>query len=442
MKSRTALSRKIYQTAIWLAVLSLLMVAAYFAWVLVALAFKTAANPFALLGRGTAAFYVFGTLATLDGLAIPLYPILGQWLGLLAAIAMAVLLARRLLIWRRSGAKSPPETFGSFAAFLLGVCLVSLLLAIVGTLIAPFAASSSQGVAYVFRLFGGLMVPALLSLPAKYLFGVTLLVVELQAIGREGWMPRPAASAAPASVSTVPRRGGFLSTTGARVALGLTAAVAAILASVWSIFPTGLFHTRLCETRAGERIYEKAVGATSYVFVGEGASDDGLHLRDALLDVANRRVQFIEIQKVPGNLHQSDDLRFMNGNRNPVGSVFRVAIGPAGSPECVTRQRYYNQPPDKLEPGECLRMVAIDRPASRYRVEAVLNENAAWYLPHLRTDGARVIDSQRGMLLGEDLIFANTSVMAFFVLGEKRMECPPRFGRRPASLHRRILLGD
>jgi hypothetical protein len=436
------MKRKIYQVSVYLAVLSLLMVVAYLAWLLAVLVFKSVPNPFALLGRGTATFYVFGTIATLDGLAVPLYPVLGQWLGLVGALAMAVLLVRRLVVWRRFGSRSPPETFGSFGAFLLGFCLLSLLLAIVGTLLAPLAAGTNQGVAYVFRLFGGLMVPGLLALPAKYLFGVTLLVVELQAIGHEGWSPRPAGSAKLQPHAPVARRGGFLSTTGARVALGVTVAAAAVTSAVWGVFPTGLFHARLCETRAGERIYEKAVGATSYLFVGEGASSDGLHLRDALLDVANRRVEFIEIQRVPGNHHQSNALRSMAGYREPAGSMFRVAIGPAGSPECVTRQRFYNEPPDKLEPGECLRMVAIDRPASRHRVEAVLNERATWYLPHLRTDGSRVIDSQRGKLLGEDLIFANTSTLAFFTLGEKRMQCPARFGRKPAGLHRRILLGD
>jgi hypothetical protein len=437
------MKRKIYQAIIYLAVLSLLITVAYVAWIYSVYVTKSVANPLSLLGRGTSAFLVIGALSMLEGLAVPLYPVLGgSWTGMIATAAIAALLTRRLLVWRRFRSKSPPETFGSFAAFLLGLCLVSLLIALVGTLSAPFAAAANQGIAYVFRLFGALHVPALLSLPAKYLLGVTLLVVELQAIGREGWWPRPSTAAEAAPIAPVVARRNFLSTQGARVGVGIAVAIMAVFAGIWSVFPTGMFHARLCQTRAGEHVYEKAAGANSYLFVGEGASTDGLHMREALLDVANRRVQFIEIQKVSGNHHQANAFGSMTGNHDPKGSVFRVAIGPADSAECVKRQRFYNEPADKLQPGECLRMVAVDKPASRYRVEAVHNESAAWYLPHLRTDGSRVIDSEGGKLLGEDLIFANTSMLAFFTLGEKRMECPARYGRKPAGLHRKILLGD
>ena len=78
---------------------------------------------------------------------------------------------------------------------------------------------------------------------------------------------------------------------------------------------------------------------------------------------------------------------------------------------------------------------------SRYHVEAVNNQQAAWFAPSIRSDGARVIDSERNVTLGEDLIFANTSLMALFVLGERKMECPSRYGRKPAKLHRKVLLG-
>ncbi len=437
------MKRRIYLVAIWLAAISVLLQIGFFLWLYGSVLLGTMIP---IPSQGVLAFYVLGGFSLLEGLHVPLDPVLGQGLtGLIGGATGAILVLRRMLMWRRFGSASPPATYGSGGAVLLAICMTSLAVALVGLLAAP-ALRANYEIAYVFKLFGALLFPTLLALPAKYLFGVTLLVVELTSIGREGWWPRPGRSAVtaepvgaaqPARRPVVARAGTLFAS---RRAITVAMVVIASMASIWGVFPTGLIHSHLCRTRAGAHVHER-VRAPSYLFVGEGASGDGLHLYQAMEDVVDRRVQFIEVLKVPGNNHQRNAFGRFLGTHDPPGTVFRISIGAAGSPECLPAQNLRGMRVP-LKAGECLQFVAVDRTASRYHVEAVNNQQATWLTPNIRSDGARVVDSERNVTLGEDLIFANTSLLAFVVLGERRMECPPRSGRRPAGLHRKVLLGD
>lgn len=441
------MKRRLYVAAIWLAGTSALAQIGFFAWVYGSMLLATTVSvPESV--RGLLALFLLGVYSLIEGLHVPLYPVLRQGLiGLIAGAAVAIVVIRRILIWQKFGSAQSPATYGRGGAVLFGICMASLVLAMVGLLAAPVLRVNHQ-IAHVFSLFGALLVPAVLSLPAKYLLGITLLFVELTSMGREGWWPprdAPAGTSEDGAITqTSPRSpfgwvGALMARRNARITIMTAIVVIAVMASIWNVFPTGLIHEQLCRTRAGEHVYEK-VRATSYLFVGEGASGDGLHLTQALEDVSYRRVNYIEVLKVPGNIHQVNSFGFLFGTHDPKWSAVRIAIGPAGSPDCLKLVRYYGEP-EVLRPDECLRYVAVEKATSRYHVEAVTNQTATWFAPSIRSDGARVIDSERRVILGEDLMFANTSAIAFFVHGGRWMECPPRYSRKPANLHRKVLLG-
>ena len=443
----TKTGRRLYLTAIWLACASALLQIAFYAWLYGSILLKTTI-PIPGLGQGVWFHYVSGVVTLVGGLHIPLFPLLSlNSGGLIAGAAVTILVVRRFLIWRRFGSASPPASYDRASAVLLGVCMASLAIALLALLAAPLLRANYQ-IAYVFKLFGALLLPGLLSLPAKYLLGATLLYVETASIRHEGWWPRPgapmdtrhvepAAYADDRSFRERTRR--VVGSEQFRRIIISVGVLVIVIAPFWSVFPTGLVHRQLCKSRAGEQVYEK-VSAKSYLFVGEGVSEDGLHLRQALQDVSERRVDFIEVLKDPGNHHQMTDFGFMFGSHDPKGNVFHIAIGPANASSCLNLIRYYKEP-ETLKPGECLRYSAIDKAVSRYRVEAVTDQQATWFTPSLLSNGARVIDSERNVVMGEDLNYTNTSGMAFFILGKKQMICLPRDGRKPAQLHRKVLLG-
>ncbi len=440
----TKTERRIYLAAIWLASASALMQLALFSWIIAARLLETPI-PISGLGRNVTLFYLAGVMSLFEGLHIPLFPLLSLPVGsLIAGMAVAVLIVRRILIWRRFGSASPPASYHRTAANLLGICMASLAIAALGLLAAPLLSANYQ-IAFVFKLFGALLLPGILSLPAKYLLGAILLYVEIASIRHEGWWPRP--GMAPYAASTSRFSGSFskrltlniLASRKIRHTIASAAVLVLIIAPVWSVFPTGVIHKRLCSTAAGEHVYEK-VRARSFLFRGEGVSEDGLHLHQAIEDVGNRQVDFIEVLKDPGNNHQANVFGFMFGTHDPKGKIFRISVGPAQGANCL-RGLEYHRIGQTLPPGECLQYAAVESASSRYHVEAVDGQQARWFTPSLRSDGARVIDSRTNNLLGEDLNYTNTSLIAFFVLGEERMICLPRYGRQPARLYRKVLLG-
>lgn len=438
---------RLYLAAICLAGASVLLVIAYIAWI-----FSPDPLRAAILtpdfGRGAGFYYLAGTITLLGGLHVPLFPLLYLSFGsLIGGTVVAILIVRRVLIWRRFGSASPPASYNHAVAVLLGICMASLVIALLTMLAVP-PLSTIRQFAYVFKLFGGLLVPNLISLPAKYLLGATLLYVEIASIRHEGWWPRPVESrdthhAAPAlradDRSPRGRARRFIWSAGFRRKVSIVAILVIVIAPFWSVFPTGAAHRHLCNTRAGELVYETA-RARSFLFLGEGASDDGLHLDQAIEDVANRHVDFIEVRRDSGNHRQESSFDSLFGRLDPKISVLRISIGPAGSANCLKGMRYRDTG-KLLQPGECLQYVAVEKPGSRYQVEAVENEQPRWFTPTLRGDGARVIDREKNVLMGEDLNYTNTSLIAFFVLGEEQMTCLPRHGRKPVHLHRKVLLG-
>lgn len=433
-----------YRVAIWLAVASVVVQLGMLGW-MYASAYSRMLIPPPSFGTGLAAFYAYGLINLVGGLHVPLGPILGNGIvALSAAAAAAVLIFRRVLIWRRSGATLPPATYGSTAAVWLGICLLLILIALLGLLAAPLL-RANYGIAYAFKLFGALTFTALLALPGKYLFGVTLFIIELTSIRKEGWWPQVAGPAGEpaisASVSPTSRVKGLLVSRAARTFLVAGIVVLAVMAPLWSLFPTGLVFDHLCKTRSGEHVLEK-VRAKSYVLVGEGASDDGLHLHHAVEDVFQRRVDFIEVLKVSSNIHQANSFINFFGTHSPKGNAFRFSLAPAGSPRCVARLASLYGTRLQVPEGQCLQFEEIAKPASRYRVEAVHDQQAYWLTPHILSYGSRVVDSERGATLGEQLLFARSGLLAFFIAGEKNMQCPNRYGFRPAGLHRKVLLGD
>lgn len=182
--------KRIYATSIVLSALSVVVTFAFLFWVFGSILLRTDI-PLPSLGRGLVAFYVLGLFGLLRDLHVPLSPLLNMFGGgLFGTLAITVLIVRRLLIWQRFSAASPPAGHGSVSATLLAICIFSLLVALVGMLVAPLLVMNRE-IAYVFRLFGALTFSALLSLPAQYLFGITVLVTELKSIKHEGWWPRP-----------------------------------------------------------------------------------------------------------------------------------------------------------------------------------------------------------------------------------------------------------
>jgi hypothetical protein len=401
------------------------------------------------------ALYLSTIFGPMSGPAQPL-PLLASrfvpssFLGIYSAVATALVFGQALLLLRRAWisvrarAVVAPPGLNFVWKVALGLGLFSWCLGTVAVLlprlVVPFLGIKSvEGLGIALATFSVFIVPYFWLLSSNVL-GPSFFVLELLSIRREGLVPPPNSAAAQQKTSKVDlqTRTPF-ATRKSRFAAILAVVAVAVMAVVWSIFPTGLIHERLCETRAGEHVYEKA-RAKNYLFVGEGASTDGLHLHHAMDDVVARRVEFIEVLKVPGNNHQAHVFGRLMGNRDPKDSVFRISLGAIDSPDCLQAHGMYGMR-ETLQAGACLRFFAVTKPESRYRVEAVNNEQATWFTPSLRSDGARVFDSEREVTLGEDLIFANTSVLAYFVLGERRMECPTRFGRSPAGLHRKVLLG-
>ncbi len=399
------------------------------------------------------AMYLRTIFGPMSGPALPL-PLLGSrfvppnLFGIYGAAAttlvfgQALLLLRRVWISVRARKIVAPPSLSLAWKIVLGLGVLSWCLGSVAELlprlVIPFVRTPVEGLGITLAMLSVFIVPYIWLL-SNTVLGPSFFLLELLSIRREGFLPATNLSAAQRTPGIDPTTREPLAMRKWRVGATVAVVGVGVMASVWSIFPTGLVHERLCETRAGEHVYEKA-GARNYLFVGEGASTDGLHLHHAMDDVATRQVEFIEILKVPGNHHQASVFGRLTGNRDPEHSVFRISLGTAGSPDCLTEYGMYGMR-ETLAAGECLRLLAVTKSESRYHVEAVNDDQATWFTPSLRSDGARVVDSERKVTLGEDLIFANTSLLAYFVLGEHRMECPSRQGRSPAQLHRKVLLG-
>jgi len=374
---------------------------------------------------------------------------------LLAALSwlQIALLIRRFALCVRGRGLVVPSTFLGGWMVLLVIGLISW---IVGTaaFLSPilFHALKQSGMVWAMQIANTLLT-GVLFIPAANLFGVTFFVVEILSIKTDGLFASPATAAgptagvadagkmtpaAPAKARSESRH--LLTRYAAGIGLALGIGLV-IVPPVWSLFPTGLVHERLCQTRSGEHIYKRA-RATSYLLIGEGGSDDGLHLHHALEDVTSRRVEFVEVAKDRANYHQRNSFIGLFGTSDPQGTFFRAFLGSADSPDCAKRLSWLYGTRLELETDQCLRLMPIEKPTSRYRVEAVADEQATWYTPHILSYGARVVDGERNATLAEYMRFARTGLLAFFTVGEKKMDCPGRYGFRPAQLHRKVLLGE
>jgi len=283
----------------------------------------------------------------------------------------------------------------------------------------------------------------LLFIPAANVFGISFFVVEILSAGREGWLPRRIA-AVPVVPPTSETQGRIQKEALVRRAgaVGLIAGIALLIVPpLWSLFPTGLVFERLCKVRAGEHVYQ-TVNAKSYVLIGEGAGEEGFHLDNALEDVTSHRVDYIEVVKDRRNGQQANSFISLLGTHDPPGVAFRVSLGPSDSPDCVRRRRPMYGTQLRLDANQCLRFTPIDAATSRYRVEAVDDEHATWYTPHILAYGVRVVDGERRVTLGEHMRFARAGLLPFFVVREKNLSCPPSVRFRPITVHRKVLLGE
>jgi hypothetical protein len=398
-------------------------------------------------GRGATFAQALQVLLTIGVLVNPIPAIVRPYLPSLLVIAFfwvqIALIARRVLLCMRNRGLVVPVALSGGWKVLLVIALLSWVLG-TAVFLSPIVlhAMGARGAVWAMQI-ANTFFTGLLLLPAANLFGVTFFVVEVLSAAREGWLPRKLsiASGAPATVQA--EEHGIKEPFFRRAAaVGLTIGLALLIVPpVWSLFPTGLVHERLCKKRSGEHLYQTA-SAKSYGLIGEGASNDGFHLHHAIEDVTTRRVEFIELVKDRRNFQQRNSLSSLLGTSDPPGEVFRISLGAAGSPDCARRLSPMYGTRFELEANQCVRFTPIAVPTSRYRVEAVTDEQATWYTPHILSYGVRVVDAERSVILGEHMRFARTGLLAFFTIGEKQLDCPGRYGFSPTKIHRKALLGE
>jgi hypothetical protein len=427
--------RKVYAVALTAMVLG---VVATFLTVPLAMAFPP--------GRGATYAQALQVLLTINVIVNPIPAIVRAYLPHLLVTALfwvqIALIARRIVLCIRNRELVVPVALAGGWKVLLVIALLSWIL---GTAIflSPIVLQTmgASGAVWAMQI-ANTFFTGLLFLPAANLFGVTFFMVEVLSGSREGWLTRKISveSGAPAATRAMERGKEALFRRAAVVGLIIGLALL-VVPPVWSLFPTGLLHERLCKERSGERLYQ-TVSAKSYVLIGEGASDDGFHLHHALEDVTSRRVEAIEIVRDKKNIQQVNSLNSLIGRDNPLSEAFRVSLGTSGSPDCVRRLSPMYGTKFELGADQCVRFTPITAPTSRYRVEAFSDEQATWYTPHILSYGVRVVDAEQRVVLGEHLRFARTGMLAFFIVGEKKLDCPGRYGFRPTQIHRKVLLGE
>jgi hypothetical protein len=398
-------------------------------------------------GRGATLAQALQVVLTISVVVNPIPALLRGYLPNLLVTAFfwvqIALIARRLVLCARNRELVVPDALTGGWKVLFVIAMLSWILG-TAVFLSPILLHlvGASGAVWAMQV-ANTFFTGLLFIPAANLFGISFFAVEVLSAGREGWLPHKKGEApAVREIADAEDRAGRTILFRRAAAVGLTAGLALVVVPpLWSLFPTGLVHERLCNERSGERLYE-TTSAKSYVLIGEGASDDGFRLHHALEDVTSRRVEFIEVAKDRNNNHQANSFIPLLGTDNPPAAAFRVSLGAAGSPDCARRVSPAYGARLELEAGQCLRFTPIAAPSSRYRVEAVTDEQAAWYTPHILAYGARVVDSERNMTLGEHMRFARTGLLAFFVVGEKKLDCPGRYGFRPTQIHRKVLLGE
>jgi len=397
-------------------------------------------------GRGATAAQALQVVLTISVVVNPVPAIFQAYLPYLLTIAFLwlqiALIVRRVLLCIRSRELIVPAALTGGWKVLLVIGMLSWLLGM-AVFLSPIVLHSfgQSGLVWAMQI-ANTFFTGLLFIPAANVIGISFFVVEVLSARREGWLPRKAgkvsASIALATAEAEGREGNVLFRRAA--AVGVTLGLALIVAPpVWSLFPTGLVYERLCRERSGERAYQSA-SAKSYVLIGEGASDDGFHLHHALEDVTSRRVEFVEVVKDGKNFQQRNSFSSFLGTGDPKAVAFRASLGAAGSADCVRRLSSMYGAQLEVQADQCLRFTPIAAPTSRYRVEAVSGEWATWYTPHVLAYGARVVDAEVKVTLGEHLRFERTGLLPFFLVGEKNLHCPPVYGFRPTKLHRTVLL--
>lgn len=353
------------------------------------------------------------------------------------------LIARRVVLCTRNRELVVPVALVGGWKVLLAIALISWVLGTLVTLSPIFLhALGASGAVWAMQI-ANTFFTAYIFIPAANLFGVTFFLVEILSAGREGWLPRMGGIRSATAVTAQAQGGERGKVLFRRVAaVGLTVGLALVIVPpVWSLYPTGPVHERLCRERSGERVYE-TTRAKSYVLIGEGGSDDGFRLHHALEDVTSRRVDFIEVVKDNTNVHQRNSFISLLGRSNPPGVAFRVTLGSADAPDCARGVSPMYGSRLELDQNQCLRFTPIASPSSRYRVEAVNAEPANWYTPHIHAYGARVVDTERKITLGEHMRFTRTGLLAFFFVSENKRSCPALYSFKPTQMHRKVLFGE
>jgi hypothetical protein len=206
----------------------------------------------------------------------------------------------------------------------------------------------------------------------------------------------------------------------------------------WSIFPALPIYRHLCREQSGEVVVQR-VKAQSYLLVGEGGDRfDGMGLRVALDDLANRRVAFVEIQEIGSQLQAMElvELGIRQAGGQGLGAkprVFRLSITDAHSSSCRLYQRADHPIGARLAQDECVSLSEVAEAASRYVV--TLFERPAIPMVAVTHRGISVEDRMTHRAIGKISVFEiHPRPLFAFGFNNKDVQCPASRVRRQPSM--------